>query len=59
VDNSDICMNWIFIINYRRCFFSSSSARDCLISIENNGAPIPGVSNGVMNDRSLFLFFFC
>jgi hypothetical protein len=51
-------LNFIFLLrNYPRYFFCFlSSARDCSISIENNGAPIPGVSNGFMNDRSLFVF---
>jgi hypothetical protein len=53
---------WTFV---RSCFFKQKfleivfcSARDCSISIEDNGDPVPGVTNNVLNDRSLFCFLF-
>ncbi|CAF4746477.1 unnamed protein product, partial [Rotaria magnacalcarata] len=30
------------------------SARDCSISIESNGAPVPDVINGILSDRICF-----
>ncbi len=53
---------WTFVKNLFSFFFKEIfleivfSARKCSIVIENNGAPVPGVANGVLNDRSLFFF---
>jgi hypothetical protein len=33
--------------------FCFSSARECAVSIENNGMPVPGVSNDILNDRGV------
>ena len=39
----------------KRSFFCFSSARECGVSIENNGMPVPGVSNDILNDRGVLI----